>query len=157
MASHCNFSDSKFLQVSKTLLCILVNINNLVVWIVSTCPLISKSSSPFINPLLTGPRAPITICITVTFVFHGIFSLFTCNVLVLISLFTFFQFYFVVSQNGKVHYLESSLFFWLSQGLVVWSRLDDLFVSQNPREICASHFPGQMLSCKYTICSYGQI
>ena len=30
---------------------------------------------------------------------------------------------------------------WLSLGLVVWSRLVDAFVSQNPRGVYASHFP----------------
>ena len=38
-------------QVSKTRLSILVDLENDVVWIVSTCPLISKSSSPFTKPL----------------------------------------------------------------------------------------------------------
>ena len=37
---------------------------------VSTRPLISKSSSPCTNPLVTVPSAPITIGITVTFMFH---------------------------------------------------------------------------------------
>ena len=40
---------------------------------VSTSPLISKSSSPCDKPLVTVPRATITICITVTFIFHGFF------------------------------------------------------------------------------------
>ena len=38
-----------------------------------------------------------------------------------------------------------------------WPRLDYLFVSQNPSGICASHSPGEILGCPYTICSYGQI
>ena len=37
---------------------------------VSTCPLISKSSSRFTNTLEVVPSAPITIGITVTFMFH---------------------------------------------------------------------------------------
>ena len=37
-------SDSKSTQVSRTLLSILADFNNAVVWVVSTCPLISKSS-----------------------------------------------------------------------------------------------------------------
>ena len=40
--------------------------------------------------------------------------------------------------------------------LVVWLRLDDLFVCQNQRVFCVSHFPGQMMGWAYTICSYGQ-
>ena len=64
-------SDNKSLQVSRTLLSILADLSNAVVWIVSTHPLISKSSSPFTNPLVTVPRAPVTIGITVTFMFHS--------------------------------------------------------------------------------------
>ena len=41
---------------------------------VSTCPLISTSSSPSTCPLVTVPRSPITIGITVTLMFH-IFSI----------------------------------------------------------------------------------
>ena len=41
---------------------------------VSTGTFVSKSSSPFINPLVTEPSAPITIDITVTFTFYSFFS-----------------------------------------------------------------------------------
>ena len=37
---------------------------------VSTRPLISKSSTSFINPSVTVPRAPIIIGIKVTYMFH---------------------------------------------------------------------------------------
>ena len=59
MVFHGILSDSKSPQVSKTLLSILADLNNAVVWMVSTCSLISKSSSPFINPLRIVPCAPI--------------------------------------------------------------------------------------------------
>ena len=49
------------------------------------------------------------------------------------------------------------LFFWLSLILVVWTRIGDPFVSQNPRGICASHSPGRFLDCAYTIYLYSQI
>ena len=49
---------------------ILANLNKAVFRIVSTPPLISKSSSSSTNPLLTVPSAPITVGITVTFMFH---------------------------------------------------------------------------------------
>ena len=74
MVFHWSLSDSKSLQVSRTLLGILANLNNTVIWMVSTCPLISKSSSFCTNPLVTVPSAPSTIGITVTFIFHSFFS-----------------------------------------------------------------------------------
>ena len=44
--------------------------------IVSTRPLISKSSCPYTNSLVTAQRAPITIGIIVTFMFHSFFNSF---------------------------------------------------------------------------------
>ena len=89
-----SLSDSEFPQVSRTLLSILANLNNAVVSIVSTPPVISKASSP----LVTVPRAPITIGIIVTFMFHNFFDS-LAKVEVLIPLFTFFQFHTVVWQD----------------------------------------------------------
>ena len=66
MVFHRSLSDSKSPQMSRTLLSIMVILNNVVVWMVSTHPLISKSSSPFNNPLVTIPKAPITIGIILT-------------------------------------------------------------------------------------------
>ena len=71
MASHRSLIDSKSPQVSNTLLSILADLDNAIVWKLSTRPLISKSSSPFTNPLVTVRRATITIDITVTFMFHS--------------------------------------------------------------------------------------
>ena len=80
------------------------------------------------------------------------------KVKVLIFLFAFFYFHSVVCRDGKVHYLTDSLFFCLlSLSLVVWLRFGDVFVSQNPREVYASHSPGQILGCAYINCSYDQI
>ena len=55
MVLHWSLSNSKSPQVSRTLLSILADLNNAVV--------ISKSSSLYINPLVTLPRALITIII----------------------------------------------------------------------------------------------
>ena len=74
MISLWSLSDSKSFHVARTLLSILAVLNNAVVWIDSTRPLISKSSSPSISPLMTVPSAPITIGITVTFMFDSFFS-----------------------------------------------------------------------------------
>ena len=71
MVSPWTLSDNKSSQISRTLLSILADHNNPVVWMVSTRPLISKSSGPYTNPLLTEPRAPITIGIIVTFMFRS--------------------------------------------------------------------------------------
>ena len=74
MVFHRSFIDNKSLQVTMTHLSILADLNNAVVWMVSTRPLISKSSSNFINPSVTALRALITYGITVTFMFHSFFK-----------------------------------------------------------------------------------
>ena len=73
MVFHWSLSDSKSPQVSWTLLSILAVLDNAVVWMVSTRPQTSNSSSPFNNPLVTVPKEPITIGIIVTFMFHIFF------------------------------------------------------------------------------------
>ena len=73
MVFHWSMSDSKSPQVSRTLLSILAVLNNAVVWMVSTRPPASKSSSPFNNPLVTIPKTPITIGTIVHFMFHSFF------------------------------------------------------------------------------------
>ena len=125
MVFHWSLSDSKSPQVSRTLLSILALLNSAVVWMVSTRPPTSKSSSPFCNPLVTVPNAPITIGIIVTLMFHSFFQ-FPSKVEVLILLFTFFQFYSVVSRDSKVDYFASSLFFstLLAAGSLPWSSSD---------------------------------
>ena len=65
MVFHWSLSNSKSPQIFRTLFSILDDLNNAVFWMVSSHPLISKSSSPFINPLVTVQSAPITIDINV--------------------------------------------------------------------------------------------
>ena len=74
MVFHWSLSDSKFPQVSRTFLSILAVLCNAVVWMLSTFPPTSESSSPFNNPLVTVPKAPITIGMIFTFMFHGFFN-----------------------------------------------------------------------------------
>ena len=74
MVFHWSLSDSKSPQVSRTLLSILAVLNNAVVWMVSTRPPTSKSSRPFNNPLVTVPKAPLTIGTIDTFMFHNFFN-----------------------------------------------------------------------------------
>ena len=91
---------------------------------VSTRPLISPSLCTSL--LVTIPSAPFTISITVNFIFHSFFSsLARFRDLCLFSL--------------ERHYSAGSLFCWLSQSLIVWPRLGDRFVSQNPKELFTSH------------------
>ena len=82
----------------------------LLFWMVSTRPPTSKSSRPFYNPLVTVPKAPITTGIIVTFVFHNFFNSLARS-MILISLFTYFQFYSVVSWDSKVDNFADFLFF----------------------------------------------
>ena len=139
MVFHWRLSDSKSPQVSRTLLSILAVFNNAVVWMVSTRPPTSKSYSPFNNPLVTVPKAPITIGIIVTFMFNSFFQ-FSSKVKVLISLFTFFQFYSVVCRDSKVDNLTYFLLFLLiiiRSGLraeIRWS----VCISKSHRSLCVS-------------------
>ena len=73
MVFHWSLSDNKSPQISRTLLSILAVLNNAVVWMVSTRLPTSKSSSPFSNPLVTVPNAPITTGIIVTCMFQSFF------------------------------------------------------------------------------------
>ena len=66
-------SDSKSPQISRALLYILADLNKPTVWMVSTCPLIFKSSTRSIKTLEIVPSAPITIGITVTFLCYSLF------------------------------------------------------------------------------------
>ena len=107
MVFYWSLSDSKSSQVSRTLLSILAVLNNAVVWMVSTRPPTSKSSSPFSNPLITVPNAPITIGIIVTCMFHSFF-----NSLARSRYLSFFShsFSFIL---WSADYFASSLFFLL--------------------------------------------
>ena len=155
MVFHWSSSDSKSPQVSRTLLRILADFNNAVVWMVSTFHLISKYPTPFINPSGTVPSTPITIGITVTFMFYSFFFPVLWQ-----GPGTYFSFCFLsVLPCGQPErqsplFGKFSYFCWLSLGLVAWPRLCDPFISQNPSEVCASHSHGRILGCAYSVCSY---
>ena len=70
MVFHWSLSKNKSPPVPRTLLS---HLSNSEPSIVSTHPFISKSSSTFNSLLVTVPRAPITIGITVIFIFHNFF------------------------------------------------------------------------------------
>ena len=98
MGFHWRLSDSKSPQVSRILLSILAVFNNDVFWVVSTRSPTSKSSSPFNNPLVTVPKAPIPMGIIVTFMFQSFFQ-FNSKVELLTFL---FRFYSVVCRDSIV-------------------------------------------------------
>ena len=60
--------------MTASLLKSLAVLNNAVVWMVSTRPPTSKSSTPFNNPSVTVPKIPITISIIVALMFHSFFN-----------------------------------------------------------------------------------
>ena len=73
MVSQLSLNDSKSFKVSSILFNILADLNNAIVWMISTSPFISKSSRPCTNYLVTLASKPVTIVITVTFMFLSFF------------------------------------------------------------------------------------
>ena len=160
MVFHWSLSDSKSTLVSRILLSILAVHNNAVVWIVSTRPTTSKSSSFFNNPLVTVPKAPITIGIIVTFMFYNFFnSLARSRYLSFFShSFSFFLWSAETAKSTILQILFCKFYFcWLLLGLVFWLRLGDSSVCQSPKGVRVCHFLGQLLGCAYTISSYDKI
>ena len=132
MVFHWSLSDSKSPQVSWTLLSILAVLNNVVVWMVSTSPLTSKSSSLFSNPLVPVPNAPITIGITVICIFYSFF-----NSLARSRYLSFFShsFSFILRSVGTAKWtilLVLFFFCWLLLSLVFWPRLGDPCICRSP-------------------------
>ena len=120
MVFHWSLSDSKSPQVSRTLLSILAVLNNAVVWLVSTRPQTSKSSSPFSNPLVTVPNGPITIGIIVTCMFHSFFnSLARSRYLSLFS----HSFSFILWSAGTAKSTIFHFSFFLLLLIIIWSGL----------------------------------
>ena len=106
MVFHWILRDSKSPQVSRTLLSILAVLNVVVGWVVSTRPLIFKSSSPFGDCTKSTNHDWYNCHFHVLQLFQ-----FSSKVQVFILLFLFFPFYYGVSQDSKVHNFENSLFF----------------------------------------------
>ena len=109
--------ESERQQVSRTLLSILADLNKAVVRIISILPPISHSPSH----LETVPSAPITIGITVTFMFHNFF----CSLAWFKYFFPFFDFHRGLPGRQSPLFGKFSFFFFfhlfyclLSQGLV---------------------------------------
>ena len=99
MIFHCSLSDTKPLQEFRILLWILVFLKNVLVGVVSTCLLIYKSSSPFINPCWlywSHYLQVVSLSLSCSIFFH-----FSSKIQVLIFL-------FALSQNCKIiiYFLE---------------------------------------------------
>ena len=109
MVFHRSLSDSKSPQIFSFFL---TNLIYAIVWMVSDHPSISKSSSPVKKPLRIGPSVPITVGITVKFMFRTFFrslarsKFFFC----FFVFFAFFDFLSLVGWNGKVCNWPCSLF-----------------------------------------------
>ena len=155
MGFHWSLSDSKASQVSRTLLSILAVLNNEVVWMVSNHPHISKSSS--LSTILIFPNRPVPLPV--------LWWLYWARRLQLVSPSPLCSIVSSAPKQGPGTYLSLlSLSFtlwsaetarpiirlvlfcccWESLGQVVWPRLGVPFVSQNPREFCAFHYPGRI-------------
>ena len=124
MVSHWCLSDSKSSRVSS----ILADLNNTLVWMVSISPVIFNSSSPCTNPLVTVPRAPITIGINISFMFHSFFSSLARS-----RYLSFFShsFSFILWSAGTAKTTILQVLFFcllLLLYLVFWPRLGDLCV-----------------------------
>ena len=91
MVFHWYLSDSKSSHLFSTLLSVLADRNNAIVWMMSARPTISNSSRPFKQPLRKVPRAPIIINITISLIFS---SLFYCSGK--ISVFVHFSFSLII-------------------------------------------------------------
>ena len=115
-----SLSDNKFLQVSRTLLSSLAVLNNAVVWMASTRPPTSKSSSPFSNPLVTVPKAPVTIGIIVTFMFHSFFFNFLARSRYLSFFSHSFRFILWSAGTAKTTILKILFFFFFVDCYKVW-------------------------------------
>ena len=138
MVFHWSLRDSKSPQVSRTRLRILAVLSNAVVWIVSTRPPTSKCSRPFNNPLVIVPKAPITIDIIVSFIFHSFFNSLAKSRYW--SLFSYsFSFILWVSRDSKVDSFADFLFLLIiiKSGLLAEIRWF-VCMSKSHRSLCVS-------------------
>ena len=125
-------------RVTSALFCSLAYFNDAVVWMVSTCPLISKSSSPCTTLLVTALSTPITIGITITFMFPSFFSsLARSRYLSLFSL----SFSFTLWSAGMAKFTTRQVRFFLLTitrfgclAEIKWS----IFISKSQRSFCIS-------------------
>ena len=102
-----SLSDSKFIQLSRTLLSVLVKIRSAVVCTISILPQISNFPTLFSKFMEILPRAPTTIGIAITFMFNSFFSSLARfrNLSVVLLSFIFIPW---VGWNGKIYWMTNS-------------------------------------------------
>ena len=155
-----SLSDCKFPQVFRILLSIRADLNNAVVWSVSTFLFISKSWNLFTSHLWIVLNVPITTGITVTSIFHSFFSsLARCRY------FSLFRFLLILPYDplGRESLLFgrfSLFFFFFFLTITRSSCLAEIwwsdFSSKFQRNF-ASHSPGRILGRICTIWYFDQI
>ena len=138
MVFHWSLSDNMSPQISRTLLSILANLNNVVMWMVSTHPPTSKSSSPFNNLSMTVPRAPIIIGIIIIFMFHSFFnSLARSRYLSLFSHSFNFPLWFTGTAKSEILQVLTFLLIIIRSGRLAeiwWS----VYILKSQRSLCIS-------------------
>ena len=132
MVFHWSLSDSKSPHVSSTLLSMGTDLNNNVVWMVSTRPLTSMSSSPYTNPFVTVLSTPITNDISVTFKFNSFLKSLRSH----LSL--SFLFVLPCGQPEWQRTLYSRFSFFVDYHKVIWPRLNDPFVFKIAKDLKVS-------------------
>ena len=150
-------SVSKSSQVSRTLLSILADFNNAVVWMVSTRPLISMFSILYTNPLVNVLSGQITIGITVTFMVHSFFS--PLARLRYLSLFSLsFSFILWLPRTAK-SIIRQILFFQLT--ITRSGRLAEIgwsvCVSKSHKILCVSFFGTDSRLCIYHLFTWSNL
>ena len=126
---HWRLSDSKSPQVLRILLSILAVFKNAVVGMVSISPPITNSSSPLSKTLQSIPSASITLCITVTLIFHSFLAIWEIKILVSLSL--IFILWSTVTAKSTIRrvlfflFLFFFFFFFFVNYVEVWSSTRD--------------------------------
>ena len=126
----------------KILQGILADLSNVVVFMVSSLPLISNSASLFFKLVRTFPCASTIIGINITVMFYSFFcSLVRSNYFSISSL----SFSFTLEEQQNPLNDKFFLSCKLTRGLALWLGLSGPFLSQSPREFYTFHFWGRIL------------
>ena len=98
-----------------------------------------------------------TIGIIVTFMFHSFFQ-FSSKVKVLISLFTFFQFYSVVCRDSKVDNFANFLFLLIIiRSSLLAEMMGSVYISKSQRRLCVSFSKTGAELCIYHLLAWSNL